>query len=533
MSDFSATIPISVKPRTQRTLKVMAYGIKAFLTTKVPGKLIIRRKRNKLDVHYTEHTPWKETPPTFVPEAPDVPPEPEPDPPIFPTIFVEETHQDLLSRAITVKDFAYPATRVGRLNPVVPCPFALTTEEAENLGEENAKQHPSCPEEAPMPSISTTWTAPHPALAPVPAPKRVAVVEVPTLEKPYCPIYATHRIPSAFEVVDAWQWVCYRLQESPRTVPIHGLYTRRLLTISPNLIDLSQYHEMDLEELRRYDRCIAWQLMNGIEPYPWYTSISKKWLKQGIRSLSLPPMFPTKRKADTQRQDIVNQYNMLWWADRKTREDNMWFHQRITELRLENERNGRVPGVRQAGDVSFFDLIAPDMGVSWRQYLRTWERRRDSAKPLPDYELMAGRLDELREEDVMRGLTPPTPDDMDPVDPYAGVTPPFTLGQSEFFVPLGAYWGPDAVWDGYRLRGGVPTGKTINEYAAELSSCVAVDVDMEEDSEMDAVAELVSSPKRKFEEVDGSSGDDSSSEEESEEEPDVEEGPSRKRTRTV
>ncbi|KAJ7868484.1 hypothetical protein B0H13DRAFT_1057182 [Mycena leptocephala] len=516
----SLTIPIPVATRTQRTLKLVGFGIKAVLTTKVPGKLVVRKKRGEEDSHCHLYVAPHTTPPVPDPTLPTPDGPPEGAGLLFATplatVFPEDIHQDLVSCGIKVRDFAYPATRVGHTNPTHSHPMALTEEAQEKSGKEKAKDIPLSAENAPMPSISTTWTVPHPSLRPVSEPES-APFEVPTLEKPYHPVYETHRIPGAFNPPGALLSIQYRLSQNPRTVPIRGLVTRRLLTLSPHLVDLSRYHEMDLEELRRYDRCIVWQLMNGIEPYPWYSELDPAWTPD---EEELAHIYGQEAKIVA--SDVDRQRELLYHGFKCREEDNLWEHDRLQELRRENARNGLVYGTKQKHLSRFDKIITRLSGVTLRQVLDVWERRRDSDRMSADYDTKAAELERLRAYDlVIKRLEEGGFDGdlevempVEQADPYAGVAPPFILGQREVDLPPLPYWGPNAVWDGYRLRGGEPTGKTLNEYVAELSSCV------DDGSPWPPPP----CPKRKFEEL-------SDSDEEGSEEGSVEDGPSRKRAR--
>jgi hypothetical protein len=126
----SLTIPIPVATRTQRTLKLVGFGIKAVLTTKVPGKLVVRKKRGDEDSHCHLYVAPHTTPPVPDPTVPTPDGPPEGAGLLFAkplaTVFPEDIHQDLVSCGIKVKDFAYPATRVGHTNPTHSHPMALS-----------------------------------------------------------------------------------------------------------------------------------------------------------------------------------------------------------------------------------------------------------------------------------------------------------------------------------------------------------------------------------------------------------------------
>ncbi|KAJ7030637.1 hypothetical protein C8F04DRAFT_1113107 [Mycena alexandri] len=528
---MSLTIPIPVKRRSQRTLKVLGFGLKAFLTTKVPGRLIIRKRVPADEVHPpTKTVPLQATPPVPDPNVPLTPIDNTPETggghEALATVWPEDIHTDLVSNGIKVRDFAYPPTRVGHTTPVHPRPMTVS-EENKKLGEKKAQEIPSIPLKAPMPSVSYSWELPHPCLRPVAHPKLDKNLEVPTPEKPFLPLYQTHRIPTFFNQAMSLALVYYRLSESPRTVPIRGLITRRLLTLSPEMIDLSQYHEMDLEELRRYDRSIVWQLQHGIEPYPWYTDVDPAWVpnaKQRQVFIAQGPSFAA--------YDLENQHRLFMHARKMRLEDDLWEDRRLEEIARENERAGVVCD----------DL---ERGYSFEQYFRVWMRRWESDQASDRYPALKWRLPMVLQDDWAKRklagecdgehdadveMVPPA------LDPYVGVARPFPYGGWEddmMELPVVACWGPNAVWDRYRLYGGVPTGKTLGEYVAALSNCA--------DDGSPWPPPPSEAFKRKLEEMSGDDDEDSADndseeedgeDEEVEVEVEVEEGPSRKRART-
>ncbi|KAF8208082.1 hypothetical protein K438DRAFT_2012919 [Mycena galopus ATCC 62051] len=517
------SIPISVDPRRQRTLTVVGFGVKALITAKVSGKLIIRKKRLVHEPHPNQKiAPWHETPPVPDPLRPRPIDNSEelgtPIPPM-PTYFPEDHQQNLVSNGIKVRDFAYPVTRVGHRTPTHPHPMALTKEGEEKLGQEKAKDIPLSPEKGPMPSVSMEWAVPHPSLRPV-AVLEGAPLKAPTPEAPYCPIYENHRIPVPFPVFNAVVQVNCRLAQKPRTVPIRGMITRRLLTLGPHLVDLSRYHEMDLEELRRYDRRIVWQLMHGIEPYPWYSDRDPAWTptEANLR-------FALKQASQMDADDAHAQAMLLHYGWKVLQEDNAWQAERFAELRLANEQNGRVVGGAEEVFFPPYDQIMDGHGITLREYLELWERRMDSDRAV-NFDKMFIKLKNMHAYDREQRLSAGTATnaDMAPVpsrlaNPYIWVRPPFILGQQVFELPRLPYWGPDAVWDGYRLHSGVPTGKTLNEYAAEFSRRI--------DGSPWPPAPSPSF-KRKFEEID----EDGSETDSDESEPEKEAGPSQKRARS-
>lgn len=388
-----------------------------------------------------------------------------------------------------------------------------------------------------MPSISATWEVPHPCLRPVPKPEALPY-PAPTPETPFCPVHATNRIPVPFSILGNLAQVACRLAQSPRTVPIRGMITRRLLTLSPHLVDLSQYHEMDLEELRRYDRRLVWGLLHGLEPYPWYPDRHPGYVPSAkMREALLESQAPELARLDADRQGGLLYHGYKTWQ-----EDTVWETERLAQVRAENVRRGRVYHGPDDAHLHEYDRIMEAMGVSVRQYLEVWARRMESAAADPDYADKCETLERMRTYDRMCAPRPrrratdndtDTDVEMAPAptltsDPYAGVPAPFQLGAPVFEIPERLpYWGPDAVWDGYRLHGGVPTGKTLNEYAAELSTCV-------DDDGKPWPPMLPESLKRKFEEAEQSDDSEEESDEdgEGENEEEVEEGPPRKRART-
>ncbi|KAJ7720919.1 hypothetical protein B0H16DRAFT_1474162 [Mycena metata] len=520
------TIPIPVKRRSQRTLKVLGFGLKAFLTTKVPGRLIIRKRVPADEIH----SPAKIVPLPATPPVPDptVPPAPVDTTPTsgpwepMATVWPEDLHKDLVSNGIKVRDFAYPVGRVGHTTPVHPRPMTISDEEKKKLGQKKAQEIPATLLKAPMPSVSDSWELPHPCLRPVAHPELDKNLEVPTPEKPFVPLYQTHRIPAFFNQAASLALVYYRLSENPRTVPIHGLITRRLLTLSPEMVDLSQYHKMDLEELRRYDRSIVWQLQHGIEPYPWYTDIDPSWVPNAKHR-----QIFIDHGAALRVLDLENQHRLFLHARKMRLEDDLWEDQRLKEIACENERAGIV-------------CDDPERGYSFEQYFRVWMRRWESDQASDRFPELKWRLPLVLQDDWVRrkraGESDAELDDdveMVPssMDPYVGVERPFAYGgfeSSMMELPVVACWGPNAVWDRYRLYGGAPTDKTLGQYVAALSNYV--------DDGSPWPPPPSEAFKRKLEEIsddDSDSGDDESEEEDGEKvEVEVEEGPSRKRART-
>ncbi|KAJ7439472.1 hypothetical protein FB451DRAFT_147158 [Mycena latifolia] len=473
----SFTIPISVKARTQRTLKLVGCGLKSILTTKVSGTLIVRKKVNRWDHDPIGILPWHETPD---PTAPAQPPKggEETEWPSYPaTVYTEEVHEDLVSHGIKVRDFAYPTNRVGHAKPVHPHPMAfgrcnlLCNVEFAHCKEAEAESDnnngiPVSPEATPMPTISMTWTEPHPSLRPLPKRQRGDPVEVPTPDKPYRPTYETHRIPGWFEQSSAIMEHDGRLAESPRTVPIRGITTRRLLTLSPDLVDLARYDEMDLEELRRYDRRLVWQLMNGIEPYPWRAIHGSNWV----------PSRDTRKQMSEVASNYLEKWDKFGQRDflssfvREGAADDTWEAERLDELRRENVALGRNL-VRQKNGDSPFDVLDKD-NLTLRQRIEVWERRMHSDQAHKKYAEKVQTLKMMRTFDAERRGEAIVEEDVE-MDPPPM---PFVPGQWNTDIPLFPLWGPLAPYDGaaYRLLSAPPTKKTIGEYVAELSRCTAV-----------------------------------------------------------
>ncbi|KAK7042545.1 hypothetical protein R3P38DRAFT_2891109 [Favolaschia claudopus] len=520
------SIPISVEPRRQRTLKIVGFGLKAVFTSKIPGRLVLfRTKAHDTEIHCDLLNSPSET--HAVPDP--VKPEQAVSIVVLPTVFPEDIHADVVSRGIKVRDFAYPATRIGHSNPTHPHSMETAKNPKETINEAKNEDLPDSPENAPMPSVFMTWQPPHPALRPIPRPPLLPC----STPNQFVPVYPTHRIPVEFHVLSAIAQVHTRLAETPRTVPIRGTTTRRLLTLGPGLVDLSQYHEMDLEELRRYDRLIIWSLMHGIDPYPWYPDCYPGWVP-GPKTLA----YVKSQGEAVARIDLARQRELLIYGYRQRMEDDAWLAQEMQKAKRENAANGFVyTGKKSYGLDAFDRIFSRQGGVTLRQYLTLWERRMESDQASPQYAKTLGKLKQLRKFDrtlaAVDGCAGDEDEEMMPQpDPYEGVVAPFKLGQTNIDLPRLPFWGPDAVWDGYRSKGGVPTGKTINEYAAELSKAV------DDGSAWPPPPDL----KRKFDALDGDSGSEGG-EDEIENgvddrpeathngEREAEEGPSRKRVR--
>ncbi|KAJ7734774.1 hypothetical protein DFH07DRAFT_119993 [Mycena maculata] len=473
------TIPISIKGRAQRTFKLVGFGLKTVFTTKISGKLVVRQKTAPIDCDPFGIQPWPVTPPKPDPNEPDVrfketdgiyvP---------LPTDFIEDIHEALVSNGIKVRDFAYPVGRARHTNPTHPQSMALDkTSEEDKSGQEKQTDNaiPSSPENAPMPSLSPTWTEPHPCLRPLMKRKWDGVLEIPTPEKPYIPVYETHRIPGWWDQAAAIAEHDYRLSENPRTVPIMGITTRRLLTLSPNLVDLSRYDPMDFEELRRYDRRIVCMLMNGFEPRPWRAIHHPNWVPSAANRARMREAPVTVRTWQT--WDAKLQRTLLNNMVKQKMEDDEWEEAQLRKLAMENKENhsnGLTPENPQ-----FFDRIDRDW-VTLRQRIDVWERRMDSAQSAHDYTNRAMLVKDLREYDLAQQRPDADADavgdvDVDMADAPSESAPPhlFIPGQDNHHeLPPFPVWGPNAPYyegDNYRALTSAPTGKTINEYAAELS----------------------------------------------------------------
>ncbi|KAJ7077435.1 hypothetical protein B0H15DRAFT_1026205 [Mycena belliarum] len=93
-------------------------------------------------------------------------------------------------------------------------------------------------------------------------------VTIPTPDAPFISLYPTHRITAKFDQLEAMLEHDYRLSESPRTRPIRGLTSRRLLALGHEWADLTRYSEMDMKALRDYDLVLLAQ-SQGAGVYPW------------------------------------------------------------------------------------------------------------------------------------------------------------------------------------------------------------------------------------------------------------------------
>ncbi|KAJ7130398.1 hypothetical protein C8R44DRAFT_731924 [Mycena epipterygia] len=462
MDSFIIDIPISVKRRTQRTLKLVGFGLKSVLTTKVPGRLVIRKKRDAREHHASGLLPWKVTPPL---NTPIPPPSEKPSKNVewLPaTVHTEEVHQDLVSRGIKVRDFAYPAARVGHTAPCYHSPMAV-------LEKSEAKGIPSCVETAPLPSISMNWTEPHPALRPLPKREWEGTLQVPTTDKPYSQVYETHRIPGWFDQAAALGEHDFRLSQNPRTMPIRGLTTRRLLTLSPHLVDLERYDEIDLEDLRRYDRSIVFHLMHGIEPYPWRAVHHPTWTP----SAEDRQKMTTMAKLMWTEADGQDQIGFLSEFMKRKYEDDTWEQEQLLQCARENMQNRLVAAT--TSHLSIFDRVDA-LGVTMRQRIAVWERRMDSDQSSPHYLDRAETAIDIEEFDAGR-LGQDDGEDSEMARPpvcLPSASWPFTPGHVQRLPPF-PLWGPKAPHDreNYYVSGGTPTDKVLNDYVAELSRCTA------------------------------------------------------------
>ncbi|KAJ7630846.1 hypothetical protein FB45DRAFT_916703 [Roridomyces roridus] len=465
MSSPSFTIPIPVKRGAQRTVKLLGFGFKSLLVTKVPGKLLLRRKEaTPVAPDRADILPYNATPPKPDPTAPPLAAAAPAVKSGYQTYFPdhgepENIHATLVSAGIKVRDFAYSPNRAGHNNPTHPQPLAPVpnpeTPAAENLF------YPV--EQSPMPSVSTEWTEPHPCLRPIPKSLwKGGKLHVPTLDKPYIPKYDTHRIPGWFDQANSLLQVEYRLSENPRCNPIPGVITRRLLTLSPNLVDLSRYNKMDLEELHRYDRAVVWRLTLGIEPHPWRTMHNPHWVPSPENLVAMRAESDKgKASVDKQLQRMFLSCRSQDAAAAKCREED-----ELCKYRLQNSREKR----HLDKDANDWDKV-DEQWLTPRQRLTAWEKYKDANPADPQNAQYSYHLNRMRQHDREKA------GDVDVDEPPRSrlPPPPFLQGDHQYDVYPFALWGWNAPWTGYRLLTGTPTGKTVHQYAAELSRCTESD----------------------------------------------------------
>lgn len=317
------------------------------------------------------------------------------------------------------------------------------------------------------------WTEPHPALRPLPKREWEGTLQVPTTDEPYSPVYETHRIPGWFDQPAALGEHDFRLSQNPRSMPIRGLTTRRLLTLSPHLVDLERYDEIDLEELRRYDRTIIFHLMHGIEPYPWRAVHHPTWTptaESRQKMLAMANLMWTEA-------DAQDQTGFLWEFFKRKHEDDTWEQEQVVKCARENMENGLVAAT--TSHLSIYDRVDA-LGVTMRQRIAVWEQRMDTDQASPHYLDRAETLIDIEEFDAGRLGQDASDEDSDMGRPpvcLPSATWPFTPGAPVFLKPLPPFplWGPHAPHDreNYHVAGGTPTDKVLNDYVAELSRCTA------------------------------------------------------------
>ncbi|CAK5278652.1 unnamed protein product [Mycena citricolor] len=546
----ACTIPISVRPGAQRTLTAVGRGIKAILQTAVSGRLIIRPKRpeerlaiEKRTAGNQKEVEGRDTEETVVTEedhgegekSDEIPddtevymkseiagwytPPPTPGarwpasavtaPSVWPNFAttepVDEIHQTLVELGIKVRDFAYPSHCVARTDPLAPEPMKLLSGETSPL--------------VPTPDIprqGTPWEPPHPSLRPLPESSALKIrdalckkYDVPMLKPARVPMYETHRIPAPFSPVQIVMYIEGRLSQTPRTIPILGMYTRRLLSISPFLVDLSRYHEMDLEELRRYDaRILRRAVEAGIEPYPWkVVGVPHGWAP----SPEWQDLLALVGRTDIEEwYDPQTQGTLLTTFIQERRKDDLWENEELDSLAAENAGHGLSPGKYLTSPTSssqkasldpdtvkrfvehpdtteaseYFrdvraelDLVNEDM-LTGRQKILTWFKRRDSYVPEgPEFDYLSDLVLLLGHVDRAARLPAEVPDGPDvralTRQFYPGMRTPFIPGLTDPYGDVVAYWGPDAVWDLYRMFAAPPPtepGKTLNHYLETYST---------------------------------------------------------------
>ncbi|KAJ6632117.1 hypothetical protein B0H10DRAFT_1976128 [Mycena sp. CBHHK59/15] len=255
-------LPITVGKGPRRTFSVKAPGIRATLTTSISGFLLLRRK---LFDEIPVGVPYYRQP------GIDPPLEKGPAPLLHP-VDLTEIHNTLVSSGIKVQDFAYSPLKVGHRCPVDPDACLPTKEGLEHMAERRKTLPANAADPLPpYPMSDAEWEPTDPRILPNnPPPIRTGPVVVPT-DTPFERIYPTHRITARFDPVAGVREHDFRLSQYPRTYPIRGRTTRRLLTLAPGWVDLSQYTEADFDELRRYDAILLRQSLTEEGVYPWVT----------------------------------------------------------------------------------------------------------------------------------------------------------------------------------------------------------------------------------------------------------------------
>ncbi|KAJ7291471.1 hypothetical protein C8J57DRAFT_1273109 [Mycena rebaudengoi] len=265
------SVPITMDGAHQRTVKIRCPGISAVFTTIRAGTLIFRKKTDR-DL------------PVPSKSAPAIPAEP--------ARFVVAASQDvrdidevLENNNILVRDFAYAESKRGHACPVLGRPHEILQldEDSDLENEEEVTNHlvsddpdsEKVPQPFPLVNLSRPLTKedadqrvrPYIDLADLP---HVEPVKVPSPSTPFEPAFPAHRIPGLFNHILAKQEHDYRLgPDRNNKIPIPGMYTRRLLTIDPDSVDLARYRRIDFEALYAYDRALARQLRRGDALYPW------------------------------------------------------------------------------------------------------------------------------------------------------------------------------------------------------------------------------------------------------------------------
>ncbi|KAJ7276714.1 hypothetical protein C8J57DRAFT_1310178 [Mycena rebaudengoi] len=104
---FPFTVTISVDPGRQRGFQIQAPGFRALFQSTVSGILRSRKRKPNESIPRTSlPSPYCEA--TYEESLTTIPP----------TVTVEQIHKTLMSNGIVVRDFYYPPTTIGHLNPV-------------------------------------------------------------------------------------------------------------------------------------------------------------------------------------------------------------------------------------------------------------------------------------------------------------------------------------------------------------------------------------------------------------------------------